>query len=313
MYISFDIGGTTIKHGIVAENGEILEKSAIPTAIYTSDFLSDLTEVIKDYRNRYSDIQGIGLSAPGCVSPDGVMTTFGRLLEMYGLPLRAELTKLTGLPVVVENDANCVAIAEKWLGAAQKTENYLVMTLGTGLGGGVVINGKIFKGAHGMAGEFGSMLTDGLTRVGELEDISQQYHSAAINGLLRRYNLALESVSHGKALPVTEAKKVVELAEKGEDIAMVVFDEFLSSVSVALLNLTALFDPELILIGGGISANSFFMQSLSDRFDSLVSRHFGLRSMRENNILGKISQCQLKNDAGLIGAAYNLKQVLKMS
>lgn len=111
MYLSFDIGGTNIKFGVVNEKGQILEKAKVPTPKEEVEFLSLLTKITDDFKARYS-LDGIGISAPGVVSSDGVMTTFGALQSMYGLPLREKLSGLTQLPVVVENDANAAAIAE---------------------------------------------------------------------------------------------------------------------------------------------------------------------------------------------------------
>ncbi|MDR0297722.1 MAG: ROK family protein [Streptococcaceae bacterium] len=302
---SFDIGGTRIKHGAVADDGTILAQDSLLTPLSdVTEFLSALTEIVTAYKTTFPELSAVGISAPGLVSADGVMTTFGKLYNYYGLPLAENLSDTTKLPVFVENDANCAAIAEHWLGAARAVDNYLVVTLGTAVGGGIISGGKIFRGAHGMAGEFGSMLTHGLTRVGELEDVSQQYHSSAINGLLRRYNDAQKSVSHGKAVPLTEAYDVIARVKAEENLAEDVFDTYLDDVCLGLMNLTALFDPKLILIGGGISSSEAFLVALKYRFERLVSRHFGLNSMKENGILPRLAACQLRNDAGLLGAAY---------
>ncbi|MDR0199936.1 MAG: ROK family protein [Streptococcaceae bacterium] len=308
MILAFDIGGTSVKYGLVDDvTGEITEKSSFKTPVKSDELLSNLTEVKKNFEKRGFAMSGIGIAAPGCVSRDGVMTTFGMLYEMYGLPLRERLSNLTGLPVVVENDANAAAIAEKWLGNARELEDYLVVTLGTGVGGGIVSGGRIFRGAHGFAGEFGSQITNGLTRIGELEEISQLATSSAVTGLLRSYNAAQKSVTHGQAQDLSEARDVIARVEAGDALAATVFDIYLENVSVGLMNLFALFDPEAILIGGGISASSTFMDSLSVKFDSLITRHFGLNAARERGILGHLTTCALKNDAGLIGAAYGVK------
>ncbi|MDR0299261.1 MAG: ROK family protein [Streptococcaceae bacterium] len=304
MYLAYDIGGTNIKYGLVSSAGEIIKKGKIATPQTEKPFLKLLSDLTA-YFQKDNPIEGIGVSAPGSISPDGIVVNFGALVNLYGLELRRKLSERTGLPVTVENDANCCAIAEKWQGAAQETANYLVMVLGTGVGGGIVINHELYRGTHGLAGEFGWSLTNGITAAGDLEDISQNFQSSVVLGLINNYNKAENKKE------IEDAKVIVDLVKSGDRVATAVFEEFLTNIAVNLLNLTAYFDPEVILIGGGISANDFFMEKLQEKWLELIKRHTALNRIREQGQLTEIKRAKLMNDAGMIGAAYIIKKMIE--
>lgn len=303
-YIAFDIGGTFIKYGVVDDSGKILKKGKFSTPQTEKPFLEALSEKVKVVQKEYQDIIGIGISVPGTPNSKGVMVNFGSLTQMYGLALKEKLNNLTQLPVVVENDANAAAIAEKWIGAGKKYSNYMVMVLGTGIGGGIVINNQIYRGGHGIAGEFGWVLNHGIDKVGELEEVSQNFKSATVIGLLRRYNQAMESITHNNFSELTEAKAVIDLVIANDQVATIIFDEFLTDLTLNLMNLTACFDPEVILIGGGISANDYVMKKIQEKWEELISRHFGLNRIKHQGLLTEIKRTDLQNDAGMLGAAY---------
>ncbi|MDR2975833.1 MAG: ROK family protein [Streptococcaceae bacterium] len=307
MYIAFDIGGTTIKYGVVSSTGDILEKDKLSTPMSEVDFLSKLTDIVKKYQSNYDDIQGIGISAPGVVSETGVMTLFGALTELYGMPLQARLTELTGLPVAIENDANAAAIAEHWLGGAQDLKDYITIVVGTGLGGGIVQNGQVYRGAHGAAGELGWPLYHGRNRAGNLESCSETFYSPTVLGLMRRYNEALTSLHQEET---SDTRAVLALAEAGDPTAFNIFDEYIGDLAQNLLNLTAVYDPEAILIGGGISENPYFMDMLTARFDAFTDRHEAMSRLKSYGLLGEIRKAKLGNDAGMLGAAYIIKTKL---
>lgn len=310
-YIAFDIGGTFIKYGVVDDSGKILKKGKVSTPQTEYPFLEALSEKVKVVQKEYQDILGIGISVPGTPNSKGVMVNFGSLTQMYGLALKEKLNNLTQLPVVVENDANAAAIAEKWIGAGKKYSNYMVMVLGTGIGGGIVINNQIYRGGHGIAGEFGWVLNHGINKVGELEEVSQNFKSATVMGLLRRYNQAMESITHNNFSELTEAKAVIDLVIANDQVATIIFDEFLTDLTLNLMNLTACFDPEVIFIGGGISANDYVMKKIQEKWEELISRHFGLNRIKRQGLLTEIKRTDLQNDAGMLGAAYTVRIALK--
>ena len=310
-YIAFYIGGTFIKYGVVDDSGKILKKGKISTPQTEKPFLESLSEKVKVVQKEYQNILGIGISVPGTPNSKGVMVNFGSLTQMYGLALKEKLNNLTQLPVVVENDANAAAIAEKWIGAGKKYSNYMVMVLGTGIGGGIVINNQIYRGGHGISGEFGWVLNHGINKVGELEEVSQNFKSATVMGLLRRYNQAMESITHNNFSELTEAKAVIDLVVANDQVATIIFDEFLTDLTINLMNLTACFDPEVILIGGGISANDYVVEKIQEKWEELIIRHFGLNRIKQQGLLTEIKRTDLQNDAGMIGAAYTVRIALK--
>lgn len=307
-YMSFDVGGTTIKYAYVDEQGKVTEKQAFPTVDNAEKLIGQMVAVVKDYAAKKT-IAGIGISAPGIVRHDGFMVTGGAIQAFNGYPLAATIATQTGLPVAVENDANAAAIAEQWQGNAVGCQNYLTVVLGTGVGGGIVINGDVYRGSHGMAGEFGWNVTHDVDPTHELESFSLNQHAAVVSGLVNRYNQSKQQVA-ADATPVTDAREIFAAAKAGESIAQVEVAGFVQDVAIMLLNLFANFDPELILVGGGISANDDFINLLQAKLAEMIARHESLNRIK-NIALGRVKPAKLRNDAGLIGATYQIKKRLE--
>ena len=306
MYIGIDVGGTNTKFGLITAEGLVVKKAMIPTNHEKEPFIEDLLQIISNYQQEYPDIQGVGISAPGIIKEDGYLLTAGAIKPLYGTHLQAIIQERVHLPVKVENDANAAAIAERWIGNAQGMSNYLCLVLGTGIGGGIVANGQVYRGFNGMAGEFGWMLLDRLPLTGDLETVSLNQRGAVVGGLCHQYQLALEAAG-SKLQPVADAEEIIRRADAGEILASEVLANFYRDLAIGLLNLIACFDPEAILIGGGISANEAFMQRLKATLTELTLRHQSLAYLQgiiENNIL----PTKLGNDAGMIGAVYQLRQ-----
>ncbi|MBO0430876.1 ROK family protein [Enterococcus sp. DIV0660C] len=310
MYVGFDIGGTTVKYGVLDETGTILEKSVIPTNYQLADFLVELDGIVKDAQKRYEKIEGIGISVPGIIQKDGFMLTAGAIRPFYGANIKLELERLTGLPVSVENDANAAAIAEHWIGNAQGLENYLCIVLGTGIGGGIVLNGEVFRGAHGMAGEFGWSIIDQLPAEGDIEEVSWNKRAATVGGLCYQYNLS-QKKSDVAAPMLLDAREIFQKEAEGEALAINTVEQFLTDLAVGMLNLISCFDPELILFGGGISSNEQFNQRFQKRLEELMDRHQSIHYLKDKTIAA-VRPAKLKNDAGMIGAVYQIhRQVTK--
>lgn len=307
MYVGFDIGGTTVKYGVLDEKGNILEKGSIETKYEPDIFYASLLKIIEEAQADYQ-IKGIGISAPGIVQKDGFMLTAGAIRPLYGENFKQRLEELTGLPVTVENDANAVAIAEKWIGNATDMENYLCLVLGTGVGGGIVINEKVYRGSHGMAGEFGWMMIDKLPETGDLEAVSINKRAAIVGGLVRLYNEALQK-NEDTFNPVSDAREIFTLAENGDELATTITKQFYVDLSVGLVNLISCFDPEAILIGGGVSANEHFHRELQKTLTEVEKNHESINYLRGKTI-APVIPTKLKNDAGLIGAVYQIHQVV---
>ena len=140
MFLGIDIGGTFIKYGLVDEEGNITQKDKVPTPLEKDPFIETLVKIISQFSNE--SVEGIGISMPGVIREDGFLITAGAIRSIYQINLIDILHQYTDLPITVDNDGNSVAIAEKWLGNAQDLSNYICMVLGTGIGGGFVINDK---------------------------------------------------------------------------------------------------------------------------------------------------------------------------
>lgn len=311
MYVGFDIGGTSVKYGVLDEKGRFLEKESIPTNYEFTAFISELNEIVEKFKEVYPEIKGIGISAPGIIQKDGFMLTAGAIKSFYGKNIKLELEKMTGLPVSIENDANAAAIAERWIGNAKGMDNYLCIVLGTGIGGGIVINGEVFRGSHGMAGEFGWSIIDRISESGDIEEMSLNKRVATVGGLCYQYNLA-----HKKLDPESEdiwdAKEIMRREELGEKVATDVLTQFFTDLSVGLLSLISCFDPEVVLIGGGISSNETFNERLQARLEELIERHESICYLKDKTI-AKVKPAKLQNDAGMIGAVYQIHQQVAMT
>lgn len=307
MYLGLDIGGTSIKYGLVNDKGVILEKSKLSTQEKKKSLLEDIYKIVKKYQMNY-DIKGIGLSVPGIVQKNGFLLTGGAIQEFYGLDLKRKIEQKTGLYTVVENDANAVAIAEQWMGNAVGKQNYVCLVLGTGVGGGIVINGDIYRGAHGMAGEFGYMVIEDFENDESPEEQSLNRKAAVVGGLYYRYNL--EQQKEGLEVESTiNAVEIMKRANRGEGIAVKVMNKFYQDISVGILNLIAVYDPELVLIGGGISANKEFIKELKQNFKQIISRHDSLNFLKDKAV-AEVKSAKLRNDAGIVGAVYQVKKSL---
>ena len=291
-YIGIDIGGTSIKCGLVDDSGEISRKTTRPTAQTKDAIMADLKAMVADLQTA-GPVAGIGVSMPGVVQADGFLTTAGAVRPFYGINLRDELHELTGLPVVIENDANAAAVAEQWLGAAQNVTDYVSLVLGTGVGGALVINNEIYRGAHARSGEFGWMVVDDDDI--DVEMGSLNYRGATVIGLIRRYNQFSDE-------PVSDTRVIFSRANAGETLAHQVLRSYYYSLAKGIINLIVAFDPALVVIGGGISANDTFMYDLNATITQLQANHGSICDLT----LPKIVPAALRNNAGMIGAVYQL-------
>lgn len=305
MFLSIDIGGTTIKYGIVDRQGNILKKSAVKTEDNKEVFLASLLSIYHEVKNDY-EIEGIGISAPGIIEKNGHMTTAGAIMSLYGENIKTFLEENTHLPVTIDNDANAAAIAEKWLGNATNMKNYICLVLGTGMGGGIVINNEVYSGANGMAGEIGWGIISGIPETGLIEDYSLNRKAAVVSGLCQNYNTEKRK-SDTNHEDILDAKEIFKREKDGEELARKIVNQFYEDLGLGLLNLISFFDPEAILIGGGISQNKEFQERLETKVNELKKRHEAL-----NRILPVIDtpiiMAKLKNDAGMLGATYQIKQ-----
>jgi len=295
-YAGVDIGGSSIKIGLLDKQGEIYERENFSTPQDKKTIIDKMAQVIINYQADYN-VEAVGISVPGVVETNGYLTTAGAVKCLYGVNIKEEISQRTGLFVHAENDANAASIAEKWGGAAQGVANYISLVIGTGIGGCLVVNNEIYRGAHARSGEFGWMLLD--DNQDDLNLSTMNYQAATVIGLLRIYNVKSEE-------EITDARIIYERAENGEYLAQTVLEKFHRKLAQGILNVAVAFDPALVVIGGGISANRTFLKYLRLAYEQLQREHGALVDMD----FPKIIPAEFGNEAGIIGAVYSVKMEL---
>ena len=300
-----DIGGTTVKIGLVAENGEIITRWEIPTrkgsdpAGLLEDVKISLVNCMSERNIEKADILGIGMAAPGPVTEDGVL--HGCVNIGWGdVDLDDLAEDVIGIsPVRIGNDARVAALGEAAYGAGKDAESMLMVTLGTGVGGGVVLDGKILMGMSGVAGEIGHMTIDpyetetcGCGKKGCLE----QYASAT--GMVRAAERFLKEKDMDSVLRQKEAvsaKDLWDAAKAGDKLANEIVDFVCDRLGCALANAIYLVDTEMIVIGGGVcAAGQFLLDKVENAYNGKVFAHSRNK---------KFALAKLGNDAGIRGAA----------
>lgn len=302
-----DIGGTTIKMSLFQMTGYMLEKWEIPTntANNGSSILVDVAAAIEgklaEKKIAKIDVAGIGVGVPGPVVGDTIVVRCVNL-GWGKVDVAQVLGNKTGLKVRVGNDANVAALGEMWQGGGKGCKNVVMVTLGTGVGGGIIVNGKIITGAHGAGGEIGHIFADeteteicGCGKRGCLE----QYGSAT--GIVRLAKRALEADERTTALRGIEnltAKDVLDAAKDGDTLALEVVEKMGKILGTGLANVACVVDPEVFVIGGGVSKAGKIIIDVIQKY--YVERTFS--SCRE----AKFALASLGNDAGVYGCVYLL-------
>ena len=298
-----DVGGTTVKLAYFDESGKMLDKWEIPTNTDNNGIrvLPDIADSIKDYLQRNSirkeHIIGIGIGVPGPVSEDGIVNKCVNL-GWDVKDLHGELSALTGFPVKGGNDANVAALGECWKGSGNGCKNMVMATLGTGIGGGVVLGGKIVAGVHGAGGEIGHMVLNrnetakcGCGKSGCVE----QYCSAT--GIARLTRLALaesDAPSSLRALDKIVAKDVFDAAKAGDELANKVLDQVYNYMGEFMANICCVVNPEVIVLGGGVSkAGQVLLDGAKNAF-----KKYAYHACQETRFV----LATLGNDAGAYGA-----------
>ena len=301
-----DLGGTTAKIGLFTTSGALLEKWEVATDTSNAGehILENLAAAVlgkmKEQSIQPEQVEGVGIGVPGPVLDSSIVPIVCANLGGWGeRNVSAQLSGLLdGLKVLVGNDANVAALGEIWMGAAKGAKNAVMVTLGTGVGGGVVVNGKVIDGVHGAGGEIGHITVNrhetavcGCGKRGCLE----QYSSAT--GVVRCMKKLLdENPDTPCVLRGTEcaAKDVFDAARNGDALAAREVDEMSDTLGMALANIASTVDPEAFLVGGGVArAGDVLFAPLNKHF-----QEYAFKSCRET----PIKQASLGNDAGIYGA-----------
>ncbi|MBO5424175.1 MAG: ROK family glucokinase [Lachnospiraceae bacterium] len=299
-----DIGGTTVKIGLFSVEGELLDKWEITTRTDEGGkyILGDIAESVKDKMAEklinMEDVAGIGMGVPGPVKEDGTVL---RCVNLgWGIFNAAEeLEKIIGLPVKAGNDANMAALGEMWQGGGKGYKDIVMVTLGTGVGGGIILGGKMLSGVNGAGGEIGHMQVNndetevcGCGRKGCLE----QYTSAT--GIVRSANIALNNTDKPSSLrnvQYVSAKEVFDAAKNGDELAVSLVENHGKCLGKALSNIACVVDPEVFVIGGGVSKAGDIIIKTTEKYFQENAFHACKKT--------KFTLATLGNDAGMYGGA----------
>ena len=307
MYIGIDLGGTNIAAGLVSEEGKILVQASTPTMNEREaiEIVKDMAMLIDKLTSEYgidkSEIKGVGIGSPGSIDFDNGVVVYSNNLKMEKFPLAEELNKLTGLRVSVDNDANCAAMGE-YVEYEDKVKNFIFVTLGTGVGSGIIVDGKMLHGFNGAAGEGGHIVIvhDGEPCSCGRNGCWEAY--ASVTALIRQTKAAMEkdpdSLMHKVAKDEGKVSGMTSFvaAKQGDKTAQEVVKQYAIYVAEGLTNLENIFQPEMICVGGGISREGDY---LLDPVREFVTKNGYNKYMKKTEIV----TAKLFNDAGIIGAA----------
>ena len=286
-YLGIDVGGTEIKYGIFDENGnEFIEESGSAKSV--RDDLDKIIDILSRMIKSAKEIDGVGISIPGGVdNENGVIIEGGAIPVLAGVDLIGILNEKTGFNVAIENDANCVVLAEKWIGNGKDCSSFVCMTIGTGIGGGMFINNKIHVGKNFFAGEFGYIIIEEFEDYNNIPTLS---FSSATEPLLKQVALAKEMKFED-----INGLKVFEMIENGDEVVIEAYRKWLRKLCIGINNVGFSIDPEKFLIGGGVSGAPRLIPDIKEE----------LRKINPYTESWKIETCKHFNSSGKIGAVYN--------
>lgn len=318
--IGIDLGGTTVKLAVLTETGEVQQKWSLLTDIseegtkIVPSIVASINEHIERYGMSKEDFIGIGMGSPGTVDLQN-----GTVIGAYNLnwktlqPVKLLIEEGTGIPFAIDNDANVAALGERWKGAGENEDNMAFLTLGTGVGGGIVAEGNLLHGSVGAAGEVGHITVEPngydctCGKKGCLETV------ASATGVVRLARDYADQYAGESTLKVAiddgqlvTAKDVFDFAKQNDALAVKVIDKVAFYLGLACGNIANILNPSTIVIGGGVSnAGEFLVEQVQDYFNT-----FTFPAIRSSC---KIRLAQLGNDAGVIGASSLIKDIMSKS
>lgn len=310
-YIGIDLGGTNIAAGIVENDGKILKKASVKTGRTrkSDEIVNDMcllvTDLMRDAGLTEKDIYSIGIGSPGSHDRENGIILYNNNLSFRNVNVKEAFQKHIDVPVYLENDANCAAIAESVAGAAKGVNDAIVITIGTGIGGGVIINKKLFTGTNGMGAELGHTV---ININGEMCTCGRkgcwEAYSAA-PGLISQTRKAAEenhqSIIHelcGGNLDNIDAKTAFDAARLGDKAGIEVIDNYIGIFGEALANMINIFQPDLVVIGGGVSKEGDNL--LVPLNEKMRGKTYGNQGLPTTPLV----VAQMGNDAGIVGAAF---------
>ncbi len=301
LIFAVDLGGTHLRVALVDETGRILEhlKQQTPKGDSAGCIINALANAAKQWSDEKQRIVAASIMVPGTVDTDkAVVLQAPNLPSLVNFKLKAALQERLGWPVFLENDANAAAVGEMWLGVARGCRDVMSVTLGTGVGGGLILDGKLWRGSHGSGGEIGHTTVDpfsGLKCKCGNTGCLELFASATAIVRMTRENLSLFAQTKLTSGDLT-AETVYKAGVEGDELALAVFKRFGMYLGIGLANIINLIDPEIIVITGG-AANGW------DLFASEMYRQVEERAFRTTAQQVRIARAECGDNAGLLGAA----------
>lgn len=310
-FIGIDLGGTNIAAGIVDDEGKIIKKASVKTGRTrkSDEIVNDMCllvhDLMRDAKLTEKDIQSIGIGSPGSHDREKGIILYNNNLNFKNVNIKQAFSKHINVPVYLENDANCAAIAESVAGAAKGVNDAVVITIGTGIGGGVIINKRLFTGSNGMGAELGHAV---ININGEMCTCGRkgcwEAYSAA-PGLISQTKRAAEKNPESKIhelcggnLENIDAKTAFDAARLGDKAGIEVIDNYIAIFGEALANIINIFQPDVIVIGGGVSKEGDYL--LVPLKEKMRGKTYGNDGLPTTSIVA----AQMGNDAGIVGAAF---------
>ncbi len=265
--VAIDIGGTNVKAGVLSRDGEVLARQRVLTEERKGGeqlmvkLINLAKSLISEVGKSKQQFAGIGVGTPGLPKDGVIMSCPGKIPGWEGTHACADLTKATGLPAVMDNDVKVIALGEGWIGAAKGEKNFVSLALGTGVGGGVIIDGRIYQGEHAVSARLGHMVVEPHGKLcicgnrGCLEAYcsARSIAAAAIDHVLRGCETIILDLADGDIRNI-DAKTVFDAARRGDPIALEILDKTAHHLATAILTIMQAFDPKCMVIGGGVAA-----------------------------------------------------------
>ena len=296
-FLAIDIGGLSVKYGVLDRQGTIYEKGHFPSEREDFTlFMKPLIQCVHEIRTKY-EIEGIAISSPGAVdTEEGTVHGGSALPCIHEKDFRKIFMEQCQLPIAIENDANCAALGEVWKGAAANNQDVAFVVCGTGIGGAIVKNRKIHRGTHNHGGEFGYMIAY-LEETDEGFAITNWSEAASPGNMARAV-----SVQTGLAPDALTAKEIYDLRDQGDVIAKQGIEKMYKELVKGIYNIQYTYDPEKIILGGAISVR----EHLKDELDQMMARI--MQATPISKVTPQIELCHYQADANMVGALYHYLQ-----
>lgn len=310
MYISIDLGGTNLKVGVINDDGKILYLKYLPTkATEGKDYIiNNIKKQIDNALKKFPNSQSIGIGVPGIVDNQGIVKVAPNLIGWKNVPIKNILSSTYNKPVAVDNDANTAALAELELGNGKDCRNFIYLTLGTGVGGAIVINREIFRGDFGGAGEIGHLIIDSNSNLNH----EKPYRTGILEEFIGKNQITDFAKNYIKDKPEsilhlydkTDPYFITEAIKNNDKAAIEIFRNVGYYLGIGLTNVMNLLDIRLIIIGGGLSLShpllfDYAKETISKRAMPSIAEHFEIR------------KAKFLKDAGIIGAGLLGKRLLR--